>query len=110
MTTTMTTLESAIAEFEDANYAFAESQQQADALEFGRPLEKDAAVRRIMGAMEGRGEKASYTGAEKTVEADPDYARYCTEVRKAKELAQKAWGRMTATKTYAAALAGRVAS
>jgi len=53
------------------------------ALLFNRPLEKDAAIRRIMATLDNAGKPHSYSSAEKLVEADPTYAAYCATVREA---------------------------
>lgn len=71
----------AIAEYEQSVLAHADAHRLYDTLAAGKPLEKDAAVRRIMGADESG--KTSYSAAERTVEDDKVYHAYLEAMREA---------------------------
>jgi hypothetical protein len=49
--------------------------------EFLRPIEKDAAIRKIVTEGDNGGKPHSYSSAEKIVESEPGYAQICAEVR-----------------------------
>lgn len=77
-------------------------------LEASRALEKDFAIRRMMTEAEGRGEKATYTGCEKTVEGEPTYAAFLKALRVAVVDEEKAKGRAVAAKLQAQLAIARV--
>jgi hypothetical protein len=75
---TTTTIEAAVLAFEQANETYASALTAEMALSDQKPLAKDGAIRRIMAAQGG-----SYTSAERTCEADREYADFLSQLRQA---------------------------
>lgn len=87
--------ECAVQEAQALSDAAAEATGRRIDLETERPIQKDAAVRRVMAATPPT-EKATYTGAERTVEAEPVYAAFLKNYRTAVVDEEKAKGRAKA--------------
>lgn len=96
-------IDAAIAEFEDANQAYATAREAADALEFSRSLKKDEAIRRLQ-VPSGDEKPLAYTAAERIVESDAEYAAHCKAIRTARYTEQMAWGKMVACQYNAKSL------
>lgn len=58
---------------EQATAAYAAAVRLRREMEFQRPIEKGAAIKRVMDA----GQATSATAAEKLVESEPEYAKFC---------------------------------
>lgn len=97
-------VEAALTAYLEQNASFALARARAEALEFERPLKKDAAIREAIFAADQRGEKLAYTAAERTVEDAPSYADHCADLRAARIEEQDAFGEQTAARLRAEAL------